>query len=151
MIDLPKMPFRFGAEPTNYVGEHGGFEMAGENTEAVYRGVQQAKANDSIVLQVVGDSTPVRVLPLPPDGTPVYVSELITQTGVLRKLGTVQATLFRYSPSVIGGAPMDVRMNQTQDGVRPECDYALRAGDRLRVRKTITAPLLDLLQQSVGL
>ena len=71
-------------------------------TEAVYYAVKRAKSENGVVLQVVGDNHPVRVLPLPDDERTVYVSELLSQTGVLKALGYVEATLFehRLSPSV---------------------------------------------------
>ena len=101
----------------------------------VYQKVRQAKAQNSIVLEIVGDGEPVRVLPLPPNGRSVFVSTLLTQTGVLAKLGKIEATLYRSSATSLGGVRMAVSMDQSGEAVRPESDYALRAGDRLQVRK----------------
>lgn len=115
--------------------------------QLVYQGTKQAKANGGIVLQVVGDETPVRVLPLPAEGQSVYVSQLLTQSGVKKQLGAVKATLFRHSTGSIGGMPMECKMTKDGENVRPESDYALQPGDRLRVEKAGLmggADLLDL-------
>jgi hypothetical protein len=118
--------------------------------QAVYQATRQAKANKGIVLQVVGDENPIRVLPLPGEGQSVYVSQLLTQSGVLQQLGAVEATLFRHSTGSIGGVPMECKMAKGGQQVMPESDYALQAGDRLRVRKAELfggADLFDLVLQ----
>jgi hypothetical protein len=87
-----------------------------------------------VLLQVVGDSTPLRVLPLPPDNRTVFVSELLEQTGIREKFGTIEATVYRADRKIPGGVPMEVRFNN--DGtVQPQYDYHLQPGDRIRVAK----------------
>jgi hypothetical protein len=113
--------------------------------QQVYQGTKQAKANHGIVLEVVGDESPVRVLPLPEDGRSVYVSQLLTQSGVQKQLGSVRATLFRHSTESIGGMPMECKMSKDGESVRPECDYALQPGDRLRVEKNSLLGSADLI------
>lgn len=103
--------------------------------EQVYQSTRQAKNQSGVVLQIVGDETPIRVLPLPDDGRSVYVSQLLSQTGIVKKLGSVEAKLFRYSIESIGGLPMDCKMSKDGQTVKPETDYALQPGDRLRVKK----------------
>jgi hypothetical protein len=116
----------------------------------LYRKVQQASSQNAIVLQVLGDDAPVRVLPLPPDGKSVFVSDLLVQTGVLAKLESIEATLFRNSAEALGGVRMEVKMSPEGDEVRPESDYALQPGDRLRVNKRQFNSLEQLLK-AVGL
>lgn len=115
---------------------------SGTFNEEVYRKVREAKANDSIVLQIIGDRTPVRVLPLPPasgsnpQGQSVFVSTLLKQTGVDERFGRLEAVLYRHSPESVEGLRMEVQFADHGAGdVRPESDYALRAGDRLVVRE----------------
>ena len=113
-------------------------------TEKIYYAVRQAKAENGVVLQVIGDASTVRVLPLPEGDRTVYVSELLTQTGVIEKLGHVDATLHRPSDESISGVPMEIKMGRSRDNVQPSSDYALQPGDRLTVRKA-TNPALELL------
>jgi hypothetical protein len=128
-------------DQSNYVSPEGmsmspGMPIATHSVaQLVYQGTKQAKANGGIVLQVVGDEMPVRVLPLPADGQSVYVSQLLTQSGVKKQLGAFNATLFRHSTGSIGGMPMECKMTKDGENVRPESDYALQPGDRLRVEK----------------
>lgn len=106
----------------------------GSMTMEAYQKIREAKANHSVVLQVSGDSEPVRVLPLPPENQSVFVSELLTQTGLLKKFGRVDVVLFRPSAESISGTRMQVRFKE--DGtLDPATDYGLRPGDRLRVTK----------------
>lgn len=125
------------------------FQLTASVSEEAYHGVRQAKAQNSIVLEIVGDSTPVRVLPLPAEKA-VYVSDLLEQTGVAEKLGAVEATLYRSATDSIGGLPMDVRIASDGKTVRPESDYALQAGDRLRVAKGTHPALKGLLGSVLG-
>lgn len=124
---------------------------SGAFTQEVYQSVRNAKANNSIVLQVLDDEVPIRVLPLPSaeaspsqaaaagsavGGRSVFVSTLLAQTGVMRKLGRAQAALYRPSPENYEGIRMDILFSENDtEQVRPESDYALRPGDRLVIRK----------------
>ena len=138
-------------ESATFVGPEGSLMSPGmpmdQNSVAqmVYQGTRQAKANGGIVLQVVGDETPIRVLPLPQDGRSVYVSQLLEQSGVKKQLGSVRATLFRHATGSIGGMPMECKMTKNGESVRPESDYALQPGDRLRVEKLSLLDGTDLL------
>lgn len=130
-------------------------------TQEAYESVRNAKANNSVVLQILDDDVPIRVLPLPPTGgsgaacdagmsgteaPTVYVSTLLQQTGVLRKLGKVQAALYRPAPDSLDGIRMDVLFSpHDAEQVRPESDYALRPGDRLVVGKDTRVGLDSLL------
>lgn len=127
------------------------FKLDGNLTEKAYQGVRQAKAQNSVVLEIVGDDDAIRVLPLPDDGKSVYVSNLLSDTGVAKKLGAVEATLFRSSSDVIGGMPMEVRIAGDGKTVRPESDYALQPGDRLRVSKGTHPMLTNLIGSLLGL
>ena len=119
--------------PTTYSSE----------AERVYYRTRQAMNQGGMVLHIAGDENPVRVLPLPGDGRSVYVSQLLKQTGVVEKLGKVNVTLFRYSPQSINGLPMECRMNSGKS-IKPESDYALQPGDRVRITKDTSGGLDDL-------
>ncbi|MEM9589687.1 MAG: hypothetical protein AAGA03_20560 [Planctomycetota bacterium] len=108
---------------------------------ARYQKVREAKERGAIVLEVVGDETPFRVLPLPPEGRSVFVSTLLKQTGVQQKLGGIEATLYRNTSDSLSGVRMEVTMSETKDEVMPETDYALQPGDRLQVRESQFSPL----------
>ena len=120
-------------------------------SEQVYQAVRQARAENGVVLQVIGDDVAARVLPLPPGTHSVYVSELLTQTGVLKKLVNVDATLFRSSTDSIGGIPMEVNMSKDGKSVRPESDYSLQAGDRLMVSKATNPAAQAMFNALLGL
>lgn len=125
-----------------------GFELDPAAAEKVYQAVRAARANHGVVLQVIGDEVPVRNLPLPKDGRSIYVSQLLNETGVMNKLGGVEATLFRHSADTIGGIRMDVKMSKDLKSVRPESDYALQPGDRLRVNRAVASALAQLFDVS---
>ncbi|TWT91820.1 hypothetical protein [Neorhodopirellula pilleata] len=133
------------------------------NQEA-YQAVRKAKQDNAIVLQILENDEPLRVLPLPAGNvsglstqgseTPssgVFVSTLLTQTGVLQKYGRVQAALYRPSPSSFEGVRMDVLFSPNdKHQVRPESDYALRPGDRLVIRKDDSLKLDSILGLKLG-
>ncbi|WP_153556693.1 hypothetical protein [Roseimaritima sediminicola] len=112
--------------------------QAGGSTE-VFQRIKQAKKQNSIVLQIEGDAQPIRVLPLPPEGKTVYVSDLLDQTEVGSLFGGMQVRVFRDSKTQMDGVRMDVQMEGKE--VRPESDYALRPGDRIQIRKHETTLL----------
>ncbi len=138
-------------QQANYVPVGAGASLPSSTfTQEAYESVRNAKANNSIVLQILDNDEPIRVLPLPPAGASgpgcddnsgaaapsVYVSTLLQQTGVQRKLGKVQAALYRPAPNSLDGVRMDVLFSpHDAKQVRPESDYALRPGDRLVIAK----------------
>lgn len=132
-LDLPGSPFSNPAAYQSSVGQP--VDLQESKMAKCYQAVRQAKTQNSIVLEVVGDEEPFRVLPLPPGEKSVFVSHLLTQTGVIDKLGQVKATLYRNSEGSWSGLPMEIRMAAEGRKVRPESDYSLRPGDRLRVEK----------------
>lgn len=153
VIEVPASPF---AHPASQLGEYRGLEGAqpiqGSDPQQVYQGVRQARAQNAIVLHVPGDEPAIRVLPLPTDGDrSVYVSNLLQETGVQKKLGSVQATLFRHSSDSINGIPMDCKMQKDGQAVRPESDYALQPGDRLRVVKAPSPAMKGLVNMILGI
>lgn len=121
----------------------------GSMSMEAYQKIREAKANHSVVLQVDGDDQPVRVLPLPPENKSAFVSELLSQTGLLKRFGAVDVVLYRPSPESISGVRMQVQFRD--DGtIDPTTDYGLRAGDRIRVTKVDTSPfqmMMDLVLQ----
>ena len=149
-LTVPPLPFSAPSSQP-YMGAESGFDPKGDFSEQVYNGVREAKARNAVVLHIVGDSTPVRVLPLPESGQSVTVSTLLTQTLVTKKLGSIQATLYRPSPESITGMPLAVKMASDGKTVRPETDYALRAGDRLRVQKAASPAVQGLFQSLLGM
>jgi hypothetical protein len=148
---IPKTAF--GRHSRQYQGVDSSYDNGQSSvTEAVYHAVRRAKAENSVVLQVLGDEeNPARVLPLPTGTHSVYVSELLTQTGVLRELNFVEATLFRYSTGAIGGIPMVVKMNDDKTAVLPESDYSLQPGDRLMVSKAANPIMQSLVDSLFGI
>ncbi|MDE0863346.1 MAG: hypothetical protein OSA98_06125 [Rubripirellula sp.] len=148
-FEMPPTPF---ARPANsqYLSMSPSLDVNNGVQEQAYYAVRQAKAENSIVLEVVSDSNPARLMPLPVNEKAVYVSDLLTDTGVLKKLKTIEATLYRYSPGTLNGIPMEVRMSNDLTTVRPESDYALQAGDRLRVRQASNPAMQNLYNVFLG-
>ena len=140
-LSLPNLPFGSMASNSTELYKSPDFPLVGSVSEQAYQGVRQAKSQNAVVLEVVGDSEPVRIMPLPA-GKTVYVSNLLEDTGVTKKLGVIEATLYRSEADSIGGLPMEVRIGGDGQTVRPESDYALRPGDRLKVAEG-THPLLQ--------
>ncbi|QDS93021.1 hypothetical protein FF011L_17760 [Roseimaritima multifibrata] len=108
-------------------------------SEEVFRKIKQAKAQNSIVLQVAGDDEPVRVLPLPPEGQTVHVSTLLDQTGVRSAIKHMRVRVYRSETGDWNCPPMEVAFDGKQ--VRPENDYALHPGDRIEVQADKTGVL----------
>jgi hypothetical protein len=113
----------------------GQFALQPSDSEEVFRRVREAKSQNSVVVQVVGDSSPVRVLPLPPDQRSIFISDLLKQTGLKDKFGPMRVTVFRPNPQAPMGIPMEVKFITKGGDVRPETDYSLQAGDRIRIAK----------------
>ena len=128
-----------------------GAPLRASEGEMMYKKVREAKAQNSIVLQIAGAEPPIRVLPLPPEGQSVFVSDLLNQTGVLEELGRVDATLYRDAPGMPAGIKMAVKMSPDHEQVRPESDYSLRAGDRLSIQKARAAAMNGLLSGLLGI
>jgi len=123
--------------------------LRGSDSAEVFQRIREAKSQNAVVVQIGGDSTPVRVLPLPPDGRTVYVSDLLAQTGIQEKVGSLRATLYRANPQTPSGIPMEVRFEPRGGSVRPDSDYALQPGDRLKVSKAETPLLGGMLDQII--
>tara|TARA_R110002049_G_scaffold2750_8_gene22139 strand:- start:50543 stop:50971 length:429 start_codon:yes stop_codon:yes gene_type:complete len=134
-----------------YSDEGVGMQLQGSESAQAFKRVAQAKSQNAIVLHVPGDAEPMRVLPLPGDGQSVFVSDLLRQSGVQQKIGRVQAVLYRSSPQSINGIRMAVNMAPDGKTVRPESDYALRAGDRLEVAEAPPRPLNGMFTTILGL
>ncbi|WP_164103021.1 hypothetical protein [Candidatus Laterigemmans baculatus] len=98
-----------------------------------FSAIAEAQQKNSIVLQVRGAEPPTRILPLPADGKPVYVSDLLRQSGLSKQFSQMQAVLYRNSPDAIGGVRMGIRFRPGTNVLLPEHDYCLRPGDRLQV------------------
>src|SRR6056297_473751 len=113
--------------------------LAPNRAAQTFQRIKQAKREHAVILQVAGDPEPLRVLPLPQEGQAVFVSDLLTQTGVFSKFGRVDAELFRDSTNLMDGVRM--RVDIRGDSIAPGTDYALRPGDRLVVRQAAAADL----------
>jgi hypothetical protein len=109
--------------------------LRGSDSAEVFQRIREAKSQNAIVMQIAGDSSPIRVLPLPPDGQSVFISDLLKQTGIQDKLGRIHATLYRPTPDDPSGIRMEVKFSERSGIIRPETDYALQAGDRIRISK----------------
>ena len=160
------IPAAFNPEkPSKYVPIGGAATLPSSSfTEDAYKAVRRAKESNSVVLQIVDDEGPVRVLPLPTDGASsaatmgfaggngdpptVYVSTLLKQTGLVEKLGSIEMALYRPSPNSFEGVRMDVALSGQE--VRPETDYALQAGDRLVVRRDSRIALDNMIDLVLG-
>jgi hypothetical protein len=114
---------------------NGEFALQSSDSADVFKRVREAKSQNSVVVQVVGDNNPVRVLPLPPDDRSVFVSDLLKQTGLRDKIGPMRVTLYRANSHSPMGIPMEVKFTTRGGDVRPDADYALQAGDRIRITK----------------
>ena len=104
-VTVPKTPFG-KPKSSPYADATSGFEGDPRLAQRLYQATRTAASQNSLVLQVVGDADPARILPLPPAGQTVYVSQLLEQTGVMKRYGGVSATLYRYNTAVIGGTRM---------------------------------------------
>ena len=144
-VTVPKTPFG-KPKSSPYADATSGFEGDPRLAQRLYQATRTAASQNSLVLQVVGDADPARILPLPPAGQTVYVSQLLEQTGVMKRYGGVSATLYRYNTAVIGGTRMAVKMNKDSSSVRPESDYALQPGDRLKVEQFTGSMIGQLLE-----
>jgi len=113
----------------------GEFAVQASDSADVFKRVREAKSQNSVVVQVIGDSTPVRVLPLPPEEHSVFVSDLLKQTGLQESFGPMRVTLYRTNSQAPMGIPMEVKFTARGGDVRPEADYAIQAGDRIRISK----------------
>ena len=139
---------------TKYVSNSTGSDYKGFDetmTETVYQRVREAAANHAIVLQIDGNREGSRVLPLPADGRSVFVSTLLSQSGVVEEIGGVKVILYRSSPQTIGGVKLDVKMSEGGKTVLPESDYALHPGDRVFVTKKPLEMMNGLVSAALGL
>jgi hypothetical protein len=114
-----------------------------------YEKLLQARRDNAIVLQINRDTAGGRVLPLPKNGEPVFLNDLLTQTGVGQKIGQMTLTVYRVPDR--GGAPLKMQANWDANNncVEPSTDYALRPGDRVVVENASTG-LVDRVMQSIG-
>lgn len=142
----------FQAAPDNarYQPVEPGLELSAAQSADAYLAVRQARAQNGVVLQVVDDEVPNRILPLPSGGKSVFVSNLLEQTGLLNKLENVDVVLFRSSPRSISGIQMAVKMTPDGHRVRPESDYALQPGDRVRVSRVEKDTFRSLMDVTLG-
>ncbi|MEO1614862.1 MAG: hypothetical protein AAFV88_03375 [Planctomycetota bacterium] len=138
-LDLmsPSASFLFPGQAKNSTyrtvdGTAPAFGSDGSMTMEAYQRIKEAKTQNAVVMQVAGDSEPIRVLPLPPADKTAFVSELIEQTGVKSSLGGIEATVYRPSPHSINGVRMDVKFNERGE-INPATDFALRPGDRVQI------------------
>jgi hypothetical protein len=141
----------FGQEQDSQYISGDGSPLHASEGEMMYKKVREAKSQNAIVLQIAGAEPPIRVLPLPPEGQTVFVSDLLNQTGVLEEFGRIDATLYRDAPGMPAGVRMAVKMNRDHDQVRPESDYSLRSGDRLSVQKAKSPAMNGLLSGLLGI
>lgn len=125
----------------------GEFALHEADSADVFKRVREAKSQNSVVVQVASDSAPVRVLPLPPDDRTVFVSDLLKQTGLQDKMGPMRVTLYRANSQAPMGIPMEVKFTTRGGDVRPEADYALQAGDRIRISKDDRSAWGEMLNQ----
>ena len=141
---------RPGKSDSPYIGSDPSALMDASENEQTYNAVRQAQARNAIVLHVVGDSDPLRVLPLPNEGQSVLVSDLLRQSGVSEKLGGVSVMLYRKANGAPGSIRMSVAMDAKGEGVQPASDYSLQPGDRIQVTRR-SSDALQSVVSSLGL
>lgn len=115
--------------------------------------VLKARENHAIVLHVIGSDAPPKIIPLPEDGSPVYVSDLLKQSGLNEKFARMNATLHRNSTNAIDGVRMGIRFASRSNQLLPEHDYQLFPGDRVEVTELEVNPfesLSDLISPRPG-
>ena len=134
-----------------YTGADPAFAANQAMSGNTFQAVRQAKSQNAIVLQVLGDRDPIRVLPLPGEGQSVLVSDLLRQAGLATKFSSMNVVVFRSATGMPGGIRMEVRMEGKGDGVQPATDYALQAGDRIQVAKSTSDVFEGMLSATFGL
>lgn len=142
--------FSLGKEDSRYTGVDSGMLLDVSVNEKVYMAVRQAAAQNRIVLHVLGDSDPIRVLPLPNEGHPVTITDLLRQSGASEKIGSMTITLIRWTPTSPNGIKMNVRMSRDGKSVTPETDYTLQPGDRIQLAKGRIQPPSSLIGEMLG-
>lgn len=118
-----------------------------------FQAVLKARDNHAIVLHVLGSNAPPKIIPLPTDGSPVFVSDLLKQSGLNDKFARMSATLHRNSTNAIDGVRMGIRFASRSNQLLPEHDYQLQPGDRLEVAELEVNPfesLSDLISPRPG-
>lgn len=103
-----------------------------------------ARDSNSVVLLVHGTRSAPRIIPLPTDGKPVFVSDLLRQSGLTQEFAQMQATLHRNSTDAISGVRMGIRFANKSNAVLPEHDYQLLPGDRIEVAEEESSPFASL-------
>lgn len=115
---------------------------------AMFRAVQTARQTGAIVVQVQGAEKPLKVIPLPTDGSTVFISDLIQQMDLKRRFSSLNVTLFRSTDHVMDGVKMAVTFNKAGH-VTTGTDYALRPGDRVTVRHELHSALQSVLDNAL--
>jgi|GEM_PF-3774100 len=138
-----------------FMGANGDTMAAAKPLEASeevreYEKLVRARRENAIVLEVANDGAGGRVLPLPAGGQPVFLNDLLTQTGVAKKMGSMAITLYRIPERGGGLMPMKARWDADKNCVDPATDYALRAGDRVYVERASGSGLLDSILGALG-
>ena len=75
------------------------------------------------------------------------VGDLLKQTGIQEKMGRMLVTVYRPSPTDFAGAKMVVRFDDEGETVRPDTDYSLQAGDRVKISKDTTTSMSRFIDQ----
>lgn len=118
---------------------------------ATYQQIAAARRGNNVVLQVEGDEQTFRVLPLPNTGHPVFLSDLLDQTGLTNTFGRMAVDVYRNSADTVDGIKMGVDFHPDTGEMMPTSDYALRPGDRIAVAQD-KAPLgRGMLNKLIGL
>ena len=118
-----------------------------------FQAASEAKQNNSVVLQVIGSKSPAKIIPLPQNGQPVYISTLLKQSGLNEEFRRMNAKLHRNGTDAISGVKMGVRFIPKTNQVAPEYDYVLQPGDRLEVVEVDVSPfegLTDMMSPGSG-
>ncbi|MEZ6089136.1 MAG: hypothetical protein R3C05_14130 [Pirellulaceae bacterium] len=136
----------FTLSPSLHDDEQQDVRLTESPEAAMFRALQTARTSNAVVLQIEGAEKPLRVLPLPEDGTSVFMNDLIRQLNLNSKFGALDVTLFRSSGEVMDGVKMSVTFDRKTGRVNAGTDYALRPGDRITIRKVYTSTIQNFIE-----
>jgi hypothetical protein len=110
---------------------------AGEplETSESYRQWQQlqgAGKNNQVIVEILEHDDSMQTLPLPETGQPVFLNDLIQQTGLSNKFSRMKIKIKRLAP---GGERYDMfaKFDAASHKVEAGTDYQLHAGDHIVV------------------
>ncbi len=108
-----------------------------------FQRVQNAAQLNAAVLYFEGDTGGPKLVKLPENGQPIYLSTLLEQIGASDKFGKLDVSVSRVTPEAPSGAKLAVRFKR-KGNVDPLTDYAILPGDRITIREAASDWLMGL-------